>query len=339
MNFKIRISFVWILSIATLAVYAAGAGETETGSDQKQFKSLDNPDASPEAVALYKFLQDMMGKKILSGQMWAPWGIDEEKTILEITWKLPAIKGVDFIHEKDNEAEIQRAREYWERGGIPTIMWHWGAPSVGEGYPNSKEEIDTEKCFVEGTPEYEAFWKELKIKAGHLEKLRDANVPIIWRPFHELNGHWFWWGKKGPDVFIRLWRTMHDYFTKERKLNNLIWVLCYMDRPDAAWNPGEEYWDIAGADTYHGGKTPHLEMYNKVKEIVGDDGAPICYHECGIPPDPDETLKAGAHWSWWMLWHTSFVTRAGKEYLNKVYHHEEVITLDEVPDIMEVYGE
>jgi len=131
---------------------------------------------------------------------------------------------------------------------------------------------------------------------------------------------------------------MYDYYTKERKLNNLIWALCYMDTPDGAWNPGEEYWDIAGADTYRGGKTPHLEMYNQVKEIVGNELAPITYHECGIPPDPDDALKAGAKWSWWMQWHTSLLTNTDKEYLNKVYNHEEVITLDEVPDIMAVYG-
>ncbi|MEJ2245637.1 MAG: glycosyl hydrolase [Acidobacteriota bacterium] len=308
------------------------------GSGQNSYKSLDNPDASPEAVALYKYLQDMAGKKILSGQMWAPWGIDEEKYIQETTGKLPAIKGVDFIHERDNQDEVQRAMDYWEKGGISTIMWHWGAPAVGEGYQNSKKEIDTERRFIEGTPEYISFWNELKIKADHLEKLRDAGVPIIWRPFHELNGDWFWWGKKGPEAFIKLWRTMYDYFTRERRLNNLIWTLCYMDTPDGAWNPGEKFWDIAGADTYRGGKTPHLEMFAMVKRIVGDDKTPITFHECGIPPDPDETLKAGAKWSWWMQWHTNLLTNIDKEYLNKVYHHEEVITLDEVPDIMAEYG-
>lgn len=325
---------VFILSL----IIASNIG-VHFSSGQMSYKKLDNPHASPEAAALYRYLQDMAGKKILSGQMWAPWGIDEEEYILKTTGKLPAVKGVDFIHEKDNKDEVLRAKDYWERGGIPTIMWHWGAPAVGEGYENSKKEIDTERCFIEGTPEYESFWKELKLKADHLEILRDANVPVIWRPYHELNGDWFWWGKKGPEIFIKLWRTMHDYYTKERKLNNLIWALCYMDDPDGAWNPGEQYWDIAGADTYRGGKTPHLEMYNKVRAIAGDDRIPITYHECGIPPDPDETMKAGANWSWWMLWHTSFVTNAGEEYLNRVYHHENIITLDEIPDIMAEYGE
>ncbi len=102
-------------------------------------------------------------------------------------------------------------------------MWHWGAPGIGEGYENSKKEIDIDKCFAEGSAEYKAFWSELEKKANLLEKIRDANVPILWRPFHELNGNWFWWGKQGPEKFKRLWKTMYDYFVNKRKLNNLIW--------------------------------------------------------------------------------------------------------------------
>ena len=105
---------------------------------------------------------------------------------------------MDFIDQKDNENEVKYAIEWWKAGGIPTIMWHWGAPGIGEGYENSKKPIDIDKCFQEGTTEYKSFWLELKNKADLLEKTRDANVPIIWRPYHELNGNWFWWGKQGP---------------------------------------------------------------------------------------------------------------------------------------------
>lgn len=299
-------------------------------------QELSNPKASKEAKALYAYLQAMYGKKILSGQMWTGWGIDELQYIKDVTGKQPAIRGMDFIHERDNEQEVQRAIDWWKSGGIPTIMWHMGAPSIGEGYENSKKAIDIDKVFEKGTAEHKVFWEELKTKGDLLEKTKKANVPVLWRPFHELNGDWFWWGKQGPEKFKRLWITMYDYYTKERKLDNLIWVLCFTGNPDSAWYPGNKYIDIAGADTYSKSNDPQTPMYTKVKNIVGTR-VPITYHECGIPPDPEKCLKENVMWSWWMEWHTSHLKNLDKEYLKYIYSHELVITKDELPDIVKVY--
>lgn len=299
--------------------------------------SLVTPNPSKEAKALFAYLNDMYGKKILSGQMWASWGYDELKYLKDSTGKLPALRGMDFINSRDNEAEIRHAIEWWKAGGIPTIMWHWGAPSVGEGYENSKKPVSIDSIFIEGTPQNISFWKELKEKADFLERIKKENVPVLWRPFHELNGNWFWWGKQGPEKFKKLWITMFDYMVNKRKLNNLIWVLCYTGQPDAAWYPGKQYVDIAGADTYNVGNSPQTAMYKKVKDIVGDK-MPITYHECGTPPDPDKCLSEGAMWSWWMEWHTGHLKRVDREYLRRVYNHDLIITLDEVPDIVKTYG-
>jgi beta-mannanase len=300
-------------------------------------KSLCTPNPSKEAVALYKYLNDMKGKKILSGQQDSPWGIDEFEYLKTNTGKQPAIKGMDFISQGDNDNEVQKAIDWWKAGGIPTIMWHWGAPSIGEGYEASKKPIEIDNCFVEGTAENKAFWTELKTKGDLLQKLRDANVPVIWRPFHELNGNWFWWGKQGPERFKKLWITMFNYYVKDRGLNNLIWTLCYTGQPDGDWYPGDQYVDIAGADTYVKIDSPQSTMFNKVKTII-NDRTPIAFHECGIPPNPDKCLSEGIMWSWWMEWHTSHLQQLDKTYLKYVYDHELVITLDEVPDIMAKYG-
>lgn len=297
---------------------------------------LSNPKASKQAKALYAYLTDMYGKKILSGQMWASWGFDELKYIQEITGKQPAIRGMDYIHAKENDKETQRAIDWWKLGGIPTIMWHSGAPSLGEGFKNSQKEIDIDKCFQEGTPEYQSFWQELSNIADQLEKLKKAKVPILWRPYHELNGNWFWWGKKGPEQFKRLWITTYKYFVEERKLNNLIWVLCYNGKPDSAWYPGNQYVDIAGADTYGVGDDPQSPMYSKLKTSV-DKVMPLSYHECGTPPDPLKCLEQGTMWSWWMEWHTDHLAKVDKEYLKCVYNHDLVITRDEIPDIVKLY--
>jgi hypothetical protein len=289
------------------------------------------PNASPEARALLNFIYAMYGKKTLSGQMYAPWGIDEIQTIHEITGKYPAIRGEDYINERANKRENELAIEWWKAGGIPTIMWHWGAPTKGEGYNQSKMAIDIEKCFQTGAPEYTAMWSDLKRIADHLTELRDAQVPVLWRPMHECDGNWFWYGKGGGTNFVKLWRTMFDYFVKERKLNNLIWVLCHTGNPNAEWDPGKEYYDLAGGDTY--GKGIQASLFNKVKAIHGDK-IPIVYHECGTLPDPEECFQQKITWSWWMLWHTSFVTRHDKEALKRIYNSDLVLTRDELPNIM-----
>jgi beta-mannanase len=304
---------------------------------QAQVTGLSNKKASEEAVALYAYINNMFGKKILSGQMYSGWGFDEFKYINDVTGKYPAIKGLDFIDDKLNDTVTQQAINWWKSGGIVTIMWHMGAPGIGEGYENSKKEIDIDKCFQDGTIEYKVFWDELKKKGDLLERLKKANVPVLWRPFHELNGDWFWWSKQGPDKFKKLWTAMYDYYVNKRKLNNLIWVLCYTANPDADWYPGDKYVDIAGADTYNVGNNSMPQMYQAVKKITGIR-IPIAYHECGVPPNPDSCFSKGAMWSWWMEWHTQFIRKVDKEYLQYIYHHNLIITKDEVPDIMAVYG-
>jgi hypothetical protein len=311
-------------------------------------RALSDPNASPESKALYCYIQNLSGKKILSGQMWSGWGFDELAYIQSNTGKQPAIMGLDFIQESVNNTQVQLATNYWKKGGIPTIMWHWGAPGTGEGYPASQNSIDINKCFVAGTAEYTAFWAELKTKADHLQALRDAGIPVLWRPFHELNGGWFWWSKGNGTanetaankaaLFKKLWTTMYDYFVNTRQLNNLVWVLCYTGSPDAAWFPGNQYVDIAGGDEYASTNDPQLNLYNNVKKAVAPNLMPTTLHECGIPPNSDQCLSTGAMWSWFMEWHTSYIQGVDKTYLNTVYSHDLVITLDEVGSIMTACG-
>jgi hypothetical protein len=297
---------------------------------------LSNKNASRQAKALYSYLKDIYGKKMLAGQMTSNWGYDELKYVLDSAGKLPAIRGLDFIDSAKNKDEVKYAKQWWRKGGIPTIMWHWGAPSVGSGYENAKKEINIDRIFQEGTAEHKAFWKEMDEKADLLRKLQRANVPVLWRPFHELNGNWFWWGKQGPERFKKLWRTMYDYYVHKKKLNNLIWVLCFMDKPDPAWYPGREYVDIAGPDTYKENES-RTGMFNSTKTIVGEV-MPIAFHECVVPPDPETSFAEGSKWVWFMEWHTNFLRKVPIQQLKYVYNHELVVTLDELPDIVKVYG-
>jgi len=333
MTFRYKTTLYLVMKCYRVAALLLVLSASAYGQDTLQ---LSNKKASRQAKAVYSYLQAMQGKKMLAGQMVLNGRYDELQYIQDSTGKLPAIRGMDFIDSSRNKDEVKAAKAWWKKGGIPTIMWHWGAPAIGNGYVNSKKTIDIDKCFEKGTPEYKAFWKELKEKGRLLKKLKRAHVPVLWRPFHELNGTWFWWSKGGPEQFKRLWSTMYDYYVHKKHLNNLIWVLCYTSHPDSAWYPGREEVDIAGADDYSYTGT-HLQMYKKVEAIVGP-AMPIPFHECPVPPDPAQSFADGADWSWFMVWHSSFLKKIDPQYLRYVYHSDRVVTLDKVPDIMAVYG-
>jgi hypothetical protein len=290
-----------------------------------------SPNASAEAKAVLNYLYDQYGKKTLAGQMYAPWGIDEIETVKSYTGKYPAIRGEDLITESANNNEIQLAANWWKAGGIPTIMWHWGAPTKGEGYDNSKATIDVTKCFQTGSAENVAMMADLKRIADHLQVLRDAKVPVLWRPMHESDGGWFWWSKGGGANYVKLWHVMFDYFTKDRGLNNLIWVSCHSGTLKADYDPGVGYYDLAGGDTYASDNNPQSGIFQAVTNIYGS-ATPHVLHECGILPDPDKEFSQGATWSWWMLWHTTFVENHDKNELKRIYNHDRVITRDELPN-------
>ena len=293
--------------------------------------TLSVPDPSPEAVRVYEYLLSMRGKAILAGQQENPLENrhgGEMRYIKKETGLLPAIRGLDYIH-LDFDGVTRRAKEWWRRGGIVTICYHWGTPPDGVGYQSSLSTIDVEEALTEGTALHEGMMRQMDEAAVALKKLQRANVPVLWRPFHEFDGQWFWWGKGGAEAFKRLWRLMYERYTYHFGLNNLIWVLGYCGDVHENWYPGDEYVDIVGADTYKEGIQE--DMYERVRAIHGDDML-IAYHENGPMPDPDELVEKKVYWSWFMTWHYFHIREQNtKEFLRHVYQHEYVITLDKLP--------
>lgn len=289
------------------------------------------PNPSPEAVRVYEYLLSVRGKGILAGQQENPMPrhhASEMRYIKKETGKLPAIRGLDYIH-LDFEGVNRRAKNWWKQGGIVTICYHWGTPPDGVGYPSSKETIDMAQALTEGTALHEGLLRQMDEAALALRKLRDAHVPVLWRPFHEFDGQWFWWGKGGAELFKKLWRLMYERYTHHWGLNNLIWVLGYCGEPHEGWYPGDEYVDIVGADAYSEGIRE--TMYRRMQALHGDDML-ICYHENGPIPDPEVLQHSDVNWSWFMTWHTIHIRQQNtKDYLRKVYLHDYTVTLDKLP--------
>lgn len=294
---------------------------------------LSNPNATAEARRLFAFLADLRGRHILTGQQECGQHGDfdaEMRYIQSTTGALPAIRGLDFIHD-DYNGTVERSKAWAARGGIVSICWHWGAPPDGFGYPDSQKEIDLEEALTEGTTLHNALLRHMDNAAAALKALGDARIPVLWRPFHEFDGQWFWWGKGGADAFIRLWQLMYTRFTQLHKLNHLIWVLGYSGELKEGWYPGDAYCDIVGTDDYAVGT--NIEKYKKLDAWFGDR-KPIPYHECGPIPDPDELIRDRADWIWFLTWHTIHIREQNTpEHLRHVYAHPYTITLEELQRI------
>ncbi len=326
------------------ATTAATVTEEKTGGTEATGKEAEEPtteatetateeagepvELSGKTKRIYQYLSDNFGTYMLSCQQESTWmGTPdyEMNYIQETTGKLPAMRGLDFMNN-DFNGVVTRAKEWDAKGGIVTICWHTGVN--GSGYQESLDDNpDFDKLLTEGTAEYNAMMKSWDAAAKALQQLRDADIPVLWRPFHEFDGKWFWWGKGGSENFIRLWQMMHDKFTREYGLNNLIWVLGYSGEVRDKWYPGDEYVDIIGSDTYD--NSTNVKAWNKLVKITDK---PRAFHECGNVPSVEEFEADGALWSWFMIWHTDYIMANDPENLKAVYNSDKVITLDELPD-------
>ena len=286
---------------------------------------LINPGATERTRSLYNLLCSLSGKKILLAQQEMPRSREpgyEMSWIRDVTGDLPAIRGLDFIHD-DFAGVVERAKSWNDRGGIVTICWHTGVD--GNDYNASKDENpDWEKLLSPGTPENGLLLRRWDDAAQALLRLQDADIPVLWRPFHEFDGRWFWWGKGGGKAFIALWRMMQRRFTVDYGLNNLIWVLGYADDVRDGWNPGEGFFDIAGSDTYRG-ETVHAVSYRRLKKLYPDKL--LAFHECGLIPSPERFFEENCPWSWLMPWHTRWLTDNPPERLREVYRDRRMISL------------
>lgn len=297
--------------------------------------SLSNENAIDNAKKVYEYLKEVYGKVCLTGQMESTWmdSPDYELNYIEqATGKLPAIRGLDFMHN-DFEGVAKRAREWWEMGGIPTICWHTGA-DFASGYNEClADNLNWEEAFIPGSATYNALLDGMDRAVPYLQQLEDAEVPVLWRPFHELDGGWFWWSKGGAENFVKLWQLMYSRYTDYWGLDNLIWVFGYSANGGnmEAWYPGDAYVDLVGADSYTPGANGAL--FEECSALA-PEGMPIVFHECGTIPQEQQMLEEGAPWLYFMVWHTDWITdekNNSVESLNEIYNSEYFITLDELP--------
>ncbi|MBM4087122.1 MAG: hypothetical protein FJ272_20220, partial [Planctomycetes bacterium] len=199
-----------------------------------------DPNLMPEARRLLDYIVSVQGKGIITGMERTGGGQGPFPAVLHVSGREPAIYGTDIYgyHTKFNEtyhgvvkAVVAKSLQWWQdKGGIVEIHYHWGKPtdpngSAWKNKPKGAKLLDLAKTLTPGTDEYKAFHSDLSVTADYLKQLADAKVPVLWRPFHEIDGGWFWWtDPEKPENTAALYRQMFRYLVKERGLHNLIWV-------------------------------------------------------------------------------------------------------------------
>ena len=318
-----------------------------------------SPNAQPGVARLMTFLNSIQGSYILAGQQESmDWfGVSNEpqfNAIQTSTGKLPAVRGLDFIfntYTGNNYRTVANNAINWaQRGGIVTLCCHMfmdiGSPAgnpqfyVPAANNGTGTTFDIRQAVIPGTPENIEYLAKLDILAGELKKLRDAGVPVIWRPFHECSGGWFWWGANGPTALKQAWRIMFTRFTTLHGLTNLIWCFNPTDSGTALgnnltnWYPGDDVVDMISNDVYPtAGTHPSFAAdYQRMRDFKAGRKV-IAMSENGAIPDPDTMFTEGAGWSYFCTWN-GFETNPAQNsaaFMTKVYNHAKVITLDELP--------
>jgi Glycosyl hydrolase family 26 len=295
-----------------------------------------NPNLSKQGRNVLAYIQSLQGKGIIAGQQETDQcGTCESDRMKSITGKAPGLQG----HETADYAMDPMATaiaDFNTRRQLVELSWHFGAPpSADNNFENSKGTTDVNRVLQSGTNENRVYMAKLDKMAARLQTLEDANVPVLWRPLHEMNGGWFWWSKSGSGPYKSLWIQMYNYFTVTKGLNNLIWVwsAAENEQPNASWYPGDQYVDILGSDTYGGNSniTNWTNHYNKHKQIASSK--PSALTENDKLPNPDELISRGNKMTWFMPWYGQYVDVNSAAFKKQVYNHSYVITADEMPDL------
>jgi hypothetical protein len=314
--------------------------------------ALVNESASAEARSLMRYLTDTYGQHILSGQQDAASIAWVEQNI----GKAPAVGGFDLmdyspsrVERGTSSREVENMIAWDARGGMVTLCWHWNAPSGlidtpgkewWRGFYTDATTFDVAAALVDKTStEYQLLIRDIDAIAVQLQRLEDAGIPVLWRPLHEAEGGWFWWGAKGPEPVKELWRILYDRLTNVHHIDNLIWVW-NSKSPD--WYPGDDVVDVVSIDSYppQGDHSALSGAYDELVEL-GSDRKLVALGEVGGIPDPDLLQAYQARWSWFVTWSGSFIQDGvanPRDLLTKIYNHQYVLTLDELGDFKHYDG-
>ena len=256
-------------------------GDNRAGVERGGAIALSNPSPTEEASALFQNLNQVRQNAVLFGhQDDLAYGVEwrEEagrSDVKEVAGSYPAVYGWEIGHiehgaEKNlDNVPFRKMREWiregYERGGVITISWHADHPSGGSSWDVEGLERPVAQV-LPGGEYHQTFMTWMARTADFLERLtsvdeggNEIGIPVIFRPWHEMSGSFFWWGDafSTHEEYQELYRMTVRYFRDERELDHLIWAyspnsMSEFEREDYwNWYPGDEYVDVLGFDDYY----------------------------------------------------------------------------------------
>lgn len=301
-----------------------------------------NPNATPQAKKLLNELSELAGKAIITGQHTQTNPMEEVAYIREQTGKEPLLCGFELLsyspNINDSDASEECLTEVYENrgtvetalkwaketGGIVTLTFHWFSPIGGrdKSFYTKNTDFDARRVLIEGTPERAAFYHDMDVIAEELRKFQKADIPVLWRPFHEAYGDWFWWGAKESLVASKLYRLMYEYYVNELHLDHLLWV---WNCPIRKAYVGDDCVDVVSVDVYleNYEKTDYARQYEEVVSNTSRNKV-AALAEIGYLPDIELLAQSHVPWAYYMTWSKEFCI--GEQYnsaesLRRMYGH------------------
>ena len=235
-----------------------------------------DPHANKQTRYLYLNLKNQMDRSLLFGMHHATgYGVgwtdnDDRSDIKDVCGDFPAIYGEE-MRDVQVGSQVERLRyrimSAYQRGGVVTMCWHQLDPDNRHFYAS---EINNEKIvpqILPGGTRHLDYLATLRKVSEFLKSLRGDNgeaIPVIFRPYHEHLGTWFWWGVGHctTEEYNQLWQFTANYLHTTLNVHNLLWAISpnleYVDDEGEYFDrfPGDDYVDIYGIDFYYNGPVP-----------------------------------------------------------------------------------
>lgn len=296
------------------------------GSCALNAQSLSDPKATKETVSLYKNLHQLSKKHILFGhQDDLAYGVNwkyvtGKSDIKDVVNDYPAVYGWDMGRIELGAAKnidgvpFEQMRKYiqdgYQKGAVITLSWHFDNPLTGgSSWDTTKNSV---AAILPGGAKHQLYISWLDKAAQFMQSLKGSKneaIPILFRPFHELTGNWFWWGRNTatPTELKQAWRFTIDYLRNKKQLHNLIIVYNTNDftteQQFLERYPGDDLVDVVSFDLYQFEQKDKQKFINAVRhqstiltKVAKQKNKLAAFAETGFEAIPDPT--------WWTetLW-------------------------------------
>jgi mannan endo-1,4-beta-mannosidase len=233
------------------------------------------PKRTPQTEALYKNLKKLVDKgQFMFGQA-NPTTISylggvnktdiDQSDCKDITGSHPAFYESDFMWYGQNKAFMQRdllaMRQAFERGGVVGYSWHIRGMKSHSFYAKVDGKFTADKHLVKdilGNPNRNENpslnWLLTLIDSLVIPVFQQLGFPIVFRPWHEMNGDWFFWGSGNcsPDEYKALYRLTVNYI-RSKGVENILYAWSPDKSAGLQYYPGDAYVDVLGMDIYEPG--------------------------------------------------------------------------------------